>query len=45
MTIDNYTGHFNTIKSGGGGGGGTFTRGKVEFKLFMNGLWYDLETL
>ena len=29
---------------GGGGGGGHFARGKLEFKLFLNDLWYEPET-
>ena len=26
-------------------GGVIFARGKLEFKLFLNGLWYEPETL
>ena len=32
----------NPIKPGGGV---IFARGKFKFKLFLNGLWYELETL
>ena len=29
----------------GGGGEVIFARGKIKFKLFLNGLWYEPETL
>ena len=37
---------FNPIKPGGGEREGViFARGKLKFKLFLNGLWYEPETL
>ena len=36
---------FNPIKPGGKGGGVIFARGKLKFKLFLNGLWYEPEIL
>ena len=36
---------FNPIKPGDGGRGVNFARGKFKFKLFLNGLWYEPETL
>ena len=35
----------NPIKPEGGGGGDIFARGKFKFNLFLNGLWYEPETL
>ena len=39
-----WKGEFNPIKPGGGGGV-IFACGKFEFKLFLNDLWYEPESL